>query len=115
MKIGERCRASRSPISTAAAVVVVVVVEIAMIAAVVTAGVAAVIFVTGVAPSRRRVDGLHRDLGTGLGCCVESLSPRVILCPELYCRLHGDLSLLGKAVAAIGWRWAAVTWGRCAI
>lgn len=114
MKMGEGGRASRSPISSATTVVVVV--EIAMIAAVVvTAGVAAVIFVVGVAPRRRCVDGLHRDLGAGLGCGVESLSPGVILCPELYRGLHGDLGLLGKAMAAVGWRGAAVAWGRRAI
>lgn len=116
--VGEGGRTSRSPISSATTVVVVVVVEIAVIAAAAApaaAGVAAVIVVVGVAPSRSCVDGLHRDLGSGFGCGVEGLSPGVVLCPELNCRLHGDLGLLGEAMAAVRRRRAAVAWGRCAI
>lgn len=112
--MGEGGRTSRSPITSGPTVVVV---EIAVIAAAApaAAGVAAVIVVVGVAPSWRWVDGLHRDLGSGLGCGVEGLSPGVVLCPELHRGLHGDLGLLGKAVAAVGGRGAAVARGRRAI
>lgn len=82
----------------------VVVVEIVMIAAA-TAGIAAVKVIG-------RIDGLHGDLGPGLGCGVEGLRPWVVLGSELNSRLHGDLGLLGKAVAAVGWGGTAVTrWG----
>lgn len=82
----------------------VVVVEIVMIAAA-SAGIAA-IKVIG------RIDGLHGDLGPGLGGGVEGLRPWVVLGSELNSRLHGDLGLLGKAVAAVGWRGTAVSrWG----
>lgn len=114
MVMGEGGRASRSPITSAPAVVVV---EIAVIAAAASAaaGVAAVIVAVGVAPRRCWVDGLHRDLGSGLGGGVEGLSAGVVLCPQLHCGLHGDLGLLGKAVAAVGGRGAAVARGRRAI
>lgn len=85
----------------------VIVIEIVVIAAA-SASIAAV-KVTG------RVDGLHRDLGRGLGCCVEGLCPWVVLGSELNGRLHGDLGLLGKAVAAVGRRGAAVTWWRSVV
>lgn len=107
--MGEGGRTPRSSITSAAAVVVV---EIAVVAA---AGVAAVIVVAGVSPGSGRVDGLHRDLGSGLSRGVEDLSPGVVFGPELHCGLHGDLGLLGKAVAAVGWRRAAVAGGRRAI
>lgn len=81
----------------------VIVVEIVMIAA---AGIAAVKVIG-------RIDGLHGDLGPGLGCGVEGLCPWVVLGSELNSGLHGDLGLLGKAVAAVGWRGTAVTrWRR---
>lgn len=80
-----------------------------------TTGVAAVIVIVRVAPSWSWIDGLHRDLGSGLSCGVKGLSPGVVLCPELHCGLHGDLGLLGKAMAAVGGRGAAVAWGRRAI
>lgn len=98
--MGEGGRTSRSPITPTPTVVVI---EIAMIAAAApaTAGVAVVIVIVGVAPGRSRVDGLHGDLGSGLSCGVEGLSPGVVLCPELHCGLHGDLGLLGKAMAAV--------------
>lgn len=80
----------------------VIVIEIVVIAAA-SASIAAVKVIG-------RVDGLHRDLGRGLGRCVEGLCPWVILGSELNGRLHGDLGLLGKAVAAVGRRGAAVTW-----
>lgn len=82
----------------------VIVVEVVVIATA-TTGAAAVKVIGG-------VDGLHGDLGPGLGCGVEGLRPRVVLGSELNRGLHGDLGLLGKAVAAVG-RWgAAVTrWG----
>lgn len=105
--MGEAGRTSRSPVASAPAVVVV---EIAVIAAV-----AAVIVVVRVAPSWSWVHGLHRDLGSRLGRGVEGLSPGVVLCPELHCGLHGDLGLLGKAVAAVGGRGAAVARGRRAV
>lgn len=106
-----------TPRSTIASAPTVVVVEIAVTAAAApaTAGVAAVIVVVRVAPSRSWVDGLHRDLGSGLGRGVEGLGPGVVLCPELHGGLHGDLGLLGKAMAAVGGRGAAVAWGRRAI
>lgn len=112
--MGEGGRTSRCPITSAPTVVVV---EIAAIAAAApaAAGVAAVIVVIRVAPGWSWVDGLHRDLGSGLSCGVESLRPGVVLCPELHGGLHGDLGLLGKAMAAIGGRGAAVAWGRCTI
>lgn len=112
MVMGEGGRTSRSPITSGSAVVVVAEIAVAAAAAPATAGVAAVIVVVRVAPSRSRVDGLHGDLGSGLGRGVEGLSPGVILCPELHRGLHGDLGLLGKAVAAVGRRGAAVAWGR---
>lgn len=81
----------------------VVVVEIVVVAA--GGGIAAVKVTGG-------IDGLHGDLGPGLGCGVEGLCPGVVLGSELNSRLHGDLGLLGKAVAAVGRRGAAVTgWG----
>lgn len=101
MMMGVGGGTSRSHISPTT----VIVVEIVMIAAA-TAAVAAVKVIG-------RIDGLHRDLGPGLGCGVEGLCPWVILGSELNSRLHGDLGLLGKAVAAVGWRGTAVTrWGR---
>lgn len=82
----------------------VIVVDIVMVAAA-TAGIAAVKVIA-------RIDGLHGDLGPGLSCGVEGLCPWVVLGSELNSRLHGDLGLLGKAVAAVGWRGTAVTrWG----
>lgn len=112
--MGEVGRTSRSPIASHATVVVV---EIAVIAAATpaTAGIAAVIVVVRVASSRSWVDGLHRDLGSGLSCSVEGLSSGVILRPELHRRLHGDLGLLSKAMAAVGGRGAAVARRRSAI
>ncbi len=112
--MSEGSRTSRSSITPAPTVVVI---EVAMIAAAApaAAGVAAVIVVVLVTPGRSWVDGLHGDLRSGLGCRVEGLSPGVVLCPELHCRLHGDLGLLGEAMAAVGGRGAAVAWGRCAI
>jgi len=115
--MGEYGRASRAPIISVA---IVVVAEIAMIAAAAihaAAGVVVVVVIVTirVAPSRSWVDGLHRDLRSGLGCGVEGLSPGVILCPELYSGLHGDLGLLGKAVATVGWRGATVAGGRSMI
>lgn len=107
MMMGKGGRTSRPPISSAPAVVVV---EVAVIATT-----AAVKVVVRVAPSRSGVHRLHRDLGSGLSCGVKGLSPGIVLCPELHRGLHGDLSLLGKAMAAVGGRGAAVTWGRCAI
>lgn len=107
MMVGEGGRRSRSPVSSAT----IVVVEIAVVAA----AAAAVIVIVGVAPRWSGVDGLHRDLGSGLGRGVEGLSPGVVLGPELNCRLHGDLGLLGKAMAAVGRRGATVTRGRCAV
>lgn len=109
--MGEGGRTSRSPIASAPTVVVV---EIAMIAAAApaTACVAAVIVVVRVAPSWSWVHGLHRDLRSGLGRGVEGLSPGVVLCPELHRGLHGDLGLLGKAMAAVRRRGAAVVRGR---
>lgn len=94
--------ASRSHISPTA----VIVVEIVVIAAAAASARIAGVKVIG------RIDGLHRDLGPGLGCGVEGLRPRVVLGSELNSGLHGDLGLLGKAVAAVGWRGAAVArWG----
>lgn len=69
----------------------------------------------GVAPGGRSVDGLHRDLRPGLGGGVEDLSSGVVLCPQLHRGLHGDLGLLGEAVAAVGRRGAAVAGGWCAV
>lgn len=100
MTVGERVGSSRCPVRP----------QVALVTAV-----AAVIVTGRVAPGGNRVDGLHGDLGSGLGCGVESLSPRVVLCPELHGGLHGDLGLLGKAVAAVGGRGAAVARGRCAV
>lgn len=77
MMMGEGGRTSRSPVASAPTVVVV---EIAA-GAPASAGVAAVIVIIRVASSRSWVDGLHRDLGSGLGCGVEGLSPGVVLCP----------------------------------
>lgn len=112
--MGEAGRTSRSTVTPAPTVVVV---EVAMIAAAAPAssGVAAVIVIVRVAPGRSGVDGLHRNLGSGLSCGVKGLSSGVILCPELHSGLHGDLRLLRKAMAAVGRRGAAVAWGRSAI
>lgn len=107
----ERGGASSSPITSA----VIVVAQIPVIAATAvhaTADVVVVEVVAMVAPRRSWVDGLHGDLGSGLSCCVEGLSPGVILCPELHGGLHGDLGLLGEAVAAVRGRGAAVARGR---
>lgn len=60
-----------------------------------------------VAPRLNRVDRLHRDLRPGLGRGVEGLRAGVVFCPELHCGLHGDLGLLGEAVAAVA-RWRRV-------
>lgn len=52
----------------------------------------------------RHSDRLHRDLGEWLGGCVVHMRVGVILCAELHRGLHGDLRLVGKAVAAVrGW------------
>lgn len=111
--MGEKRGASRSPITSAT---IDVVAQISMIAAaavhVIVDVVVIVKVIAIVAPTRSWVDWLHRDLGSGLSCGVESLSPRVILCPELHGGLHGYLGLLGKAVAIVGGRRAAVAWGR---
>lgn len=109
----ERGGASSAPIPSA----VVVVAQIPVIAATVAHAavdvvVVAVEVVAVVAPSRSWVDGLHGDLGSGLSSRVEGLSPGVVLCPELHSGLHGDLGLLGKAVAAVRGRGAAVARGR---
>lgn len=107
MMVGVGGGAPRAHIRPAAVVVVeiVVIVAAAAAAAAASAGIAAVEFVG-------RIDGLHGDLGPGLGRGVEGLRPRVVLGSELNGRLHGDLCLLGKAVAAVGWRGAAVArWG----
>lgn len=114
MMVGEGGGTPRPPIASAAAVVVV---EVAVIAAAApaAAGVAAVIVVAGVAPARSGVHGLHGDLGPGLGRGVEGLGPGVVLGPELHGGLHSDLGLLGKAVAAVGGRGAAIARGRRAI
>ena len=112
--MGEGGRAARrsAPPAAAAGVVVVVVAEIAVAAAAAAHVVVVVIIAVEVAPVRGRVDGLHRDLGSGLGRSVEGLGPGVVLRPELHGGLHGDLGLLGEAVAAVGGRGAAVTRGR---
>lgn len=110
MMVGVGGGAPRAHIRPAAVVVVEIVVIVAAAAAAATsasasAGIAAVEFVG-------RIDGLHGDLGPGLGRGVEGLRPRVVLGSELNGGLHGDLGLLGKAVAAVGWRGAAVArWG----
>lgn len=96
--MGKGGRTPRSPVPSAPAAVVVV---------------AAAVIV--IAPRRSWVHGLHRDLGSGLGRRVEDLSPGVVLRPELHRGLHGDLGLLGKAVAAVGGRGAAVARGRRAV
>lgn len=50
-------------------------------------------------------DGLHRDLGARLGGRVVHVCVGVILRAKLHRRLHGDLCLMGEAMAAIGgWR-----------
>lgn len=109
--MGEAGRASITSHAT------VVVVEIAAAAAAVprATGAAAVIVIVRVTSSWSWVHRLHRDLGPGLSSGVEGLSSGVILCPELHCGLHSDLGLLGKAVAAVGGRGAAVARGRSAI
>lgn len=114
MVMGESGRTSRCPIISAPSVVVV---EISAVAATApaAAGVATVIVIIRIIPGWCWVDGLHGNLGSGLGCGVESLRAGIVLCPELHSGLHGDLGLLGKAMAAVGGRGAAVAWGRCAI
>lgn len=108
MMVGVGGGAPRPHVRPAAVVVVEIVVIVAAAAAAAaaaSAGIAAVEFVG-------RIDGLHGDLGPGLGRGVEGLRPGVVLGPELNGRLHGDLGLLGKAVAAVGRRGAAVArWG----
>lgn len=111
MMMGEGGRTSRPPIASAPTVVVVVEIAVGAPAAA-TAGVAAVIVVVRVTPRWSCVHGLHRDLRTWLSRGVEGLGPGVVLCPELHRGLHGDLRLLGKAMAAVGGRGAAVVWGR---
>lgn len=121
--MGEGSGASGFSVTSAAAVAaaVIVVAEIAMIAGAAvhaTAGsgvAAAVVLIVRVDPGRSRVHGLHRDLGSGLGCCVEGLGPGIIFCPELHCGLHSNLGLLGKAMTRVGRRRAVVVWGRCLI
>lgn len=110
--MGEGGRTPRSAINPDAAAVAVVVAAIGACAA---AGVAAVIVVAGIAPGWSGADGLHGDLRSGLSCGVEGLRSGVVLGPELNRRLHGDLCLLGKAVAAVGWRGAAVARRRCVV
>lgn len=111
--VGEGGRALGSSVASAAAGSVVVVdVDVAVAAA---AGVVVATGSGGVAPGGRGVDGLHRDLRPGLGRGVEDLGPGVVLGPQLHRGLHGDLGLLGKAVAAVGWRGAAVAGGRRAV
>lgn len=112
--VGEGGRASGSSVAPAAAAGPVVVVDVA-VAAAAAAAVAGVVVATaggswgsGVAPGGRSVDGLHRDLRPGLGRGVEDLGPGVVLGPQLHRGLHGDLGLLGEAVAAVGRRGAAV-------
>lgn len=115
MVMGEAGRTSRPTVTSAPTVVVVEVAVIAAAAAPASIGVAAVIVTVRVAPDWSRVDGLHRDLGSGLSCGVKGLSSGVILCPELHSGLHCDFRLLRKAMAAVG-RWgAAVAWGWSAI
>lgn len=103
MMMGEAGRTSRPPIIQAPTVVVVA--DVGVIAA-------TVILVVTVGPSRSWVDGLHRDLGSGLSCGVEGLSSGVVLRPELHCGLHSDLGLLSKTMATVGRRGTAVAWGR---
>lgn len=115
--VGEGGRASGSSVAPAAAaagpvVVVDVAVAAAAAAAVATAGGS---WGSGVAPGGRSVDGLHRDLRPGLGRGVEDLGPGVVLGPQLHRGLHGDLGLLGEAVAAVGRRGAAVAGRRRAV
>lgn len=55
----------------------------------------------------RQCDGLHGDLGAWLGSGVVHVRVRVVLRAELHGRLHGDLGLMGEAVAAVGRRGAA--------
>lgn len=112
---GENSRTSGSHISLATIAAAVAVVEIVVIVAAAPAGIAAVIVTARIVPSGSCVNGLHRDLGSGLGRGVEGLRPGVILGPELNCRLHGDLGLLCEAMAAVGWRGAAVAWWRCVV
>lgn len=107
MKMREKRGTSRSPITSATVVAAL----ITMIAAVhIIVDVVIIKVIATVASSRSWVYRLHRDLGSGLSCGVEGLSPRVILCPELHGGLHGYLGLLGKAVATVGGRRAAVAW-----
>ena len=54
----------------------------------------------------RHGDGLHRDLGEWLSGRVVHMCVGVVLCAELHRGLHGDLCLVGEAVAAV-WGWGA--------
>lgn len=54
----------------------------------------------------RQGDGLHGDLGERLGGRVVHVCVGVVLRAELHRGLHGDLRLVGEAVAAVG-RWGA--------
>lgn len=105
-KSGRTARSSRAAVSG------VVVVQVSMCAAV---SAAAVIFIISVASGWGGVNGLDRYLGPGLSGGVEGLRAGVVLRPELHGGLHGDLRLLGEAVAAVGGRGAAVPGGRRAI
>lgn len=114
--VGEGGRASGSSVAPAAAGPVVVVdIAVAAAAAGVVVATAGGSWGSGVAPGGRSVDGLHRDLRPGLGRGVEDLGPGVVLGPQLHRGLHGDLGLLGEAVAAVGRRGAAVAGRRRAV
>lgn len=81
---------------------------VAVVVVVSVTGVTSVTSMTGVGVvggaggDRRRCEGLYGDLGSGFGRSVKGLSPGVVLCPQLDSRLHGDLSLLGETMAAVG-------------
>lgn len=51
-------------------------------------------------------DRLHGDLGARLSGGVVHMCMWVVLRAELHCGLHGDLCLVGEAVAAVGGRGA---------
>lgn len=56
------------------------------------------------------LEGLDGDVGLRLGCGVVGLRSGVVLGAQLYGGLHGDLGVLGEAVAAVG-GWRAVAAG----
>lgn len=81
MNMGEAIRTSRPSIAPTSTVVAVEISIVAAAAAPASAHVAVIVVVIRIAPSGSWVHGLYGDLGSGLSCGIEGLSPRVVLGP----------------------------------